>query len=201
MADSKVFDVAHPKTDDVTAPTVKPPRKIMLSEPVLEQGTSATPEIEDTPEVVDKNPISRTGTKITPRTENITVDSETAPEVGSWEVAASEKSPTTELPAENPTSTVQKEVAETETEEPAVEKVEPVKDLSSIDSILPDTSQRASAVAKDAMQSPVMFDTKAYYVPIGNSQHKHGHVLGAIVAGIITAAIVVGSILLLAKLT
>jgi hypothetical protein len=79
------------------------------------------------------------------------------------------------------------------------EKDEPIKESAAVDSILPDDSQRATATAKDAMQSPTMYDTKAYYVPIGNSQHRHGHVIGALIAGLLTAAVVVGAVFAVAK--
>ncbi len=92
------------------------------------------------------------------------------------------------------------EVQELDTPDAVVEgKDEPVKESAAVDSILPDDSQRATATAKDAMQSPTMYDTKAYYVPIGNSQHRHGHVLGAIVAGLLTAAAVAGAVFAAAK--
>jgi hypothetical protein len=79
------------------------------------------------------------------------------------------------------------------------EKDEPIKQSASVDSILPDDSQRAASTAKDAMQSPTMYDTKAYYVPIGNSQHRHGHLGGAIIAGLITAALAIGAVLVVVK--
>ena len=62
----------------------------------------------------------------------------------------------------------------------------------SVTDSLPDPGEKAAATAKADMQDPKPYDTKQYYVPIGNAHHKHGHVKGAFVFGIICAVIVVG---------
>jgi uncharacterized protein (DUF2062 family) len=45
-----------------------------------------------------------------------------------------------------------------------------------------------------------MYDTKAYYVPIGKGKHRHGHVVGAVIAGIITALITAAIVYYFVKL-
>ncbi len=206
MADKKVFDIAHPEEAKS-----KPARKLMTNEPTLEQNDSATPEIQDE---ASKEPIvSSKGATLQPLSDNVVPEETEAPAIPGIsdlpEALAAQKEEQPE-PVEAPASPIEEpkeEVEETEPEpapselvpEETEEKVEPIKENASTDSILPNDSQRATAVAKDAMQSPTMFDTKAYYVPIGNSQHKHGHAFGAIVAGLVTAIVVVGGILAAAK--
>lgn len=205
MADKKVFDISHPEES-----STKSTRKLITSEPTLEQNDSATPEIQE--ESVKETVVSRKGATLQPVSENVAPEQTDTPGIPGIsdlpEALAAQKEEISE-PIDAPESPIEapEEKAEEATPEPAPselskeddEKVEPIKQSASTDSILPNDSQRATAVAKDAMQSPTMFDTKAYYVPIGNSQHKHGHVLGAIIAGIVTAVVVVGGILAAAK--
>lgn len=206
MADKKVFDISHP--DEAQT---KPARKLMTNGPTLEQNDSATPEIEDEPTTAPI--VSNKGAHLSPLSENVVPETETEPAVPGISdlpaALAEQKEEAGQEPIETPESPIS-EPADTEPEAPAEpapselteeEKLEPIKESASTDSILPNDSQRATAVAKDAMQSPTMFDTKAYYVPIGNSQHKHGHVLGAIITGVVTAVVVVGGLLLFVKIS
>lgn len=48
-------------------------------------------------------------------------------------------------------------------------------------------------------QQPRIYDTKKYHVPINDTNHKHGFLLGTIVAGVLTAAIVLGALILIVK--
>jgi hypothetical protein len=208
MDDKKIFDVTPPKTAE-SVEAAKSARKILLNtEPTLKQETSASPDIVDAvsePEP-EKKAVVHQELILTPPTES----SLTAPEIAENNDSVpapkevSEESPVApdavDVEKDEPVDALEKdEEPSAPTEEPEDDKQEPVKELAAFDSILPNDSQRATATAKDAMQSPTMFDTKAYYVPIGNSQHKHGHVVGSILAGILTAAIAVGAVLAAAK--
>lgn len=210
MADKKVFDISHP--DEAQT---KPARKLMTSEPTLEQNDSATPEIQDEPTTAPI--VSNKGAHLSPLSENVVPETESEPAIpgisdlpaalaeqkaeAEPEPVEAPESPMSEPADAEPEAPAESAPSELSKEEPEEEKVEPIKESASSDSILPNDSQRATAVAKDAMQSPTMFDTKAYYVPIGNSQHKHGHVLGAIIAGVVTAVVVVGGLLLFVKIS
>lgn len=55
-----------------------------------------------------------------------------------------------------------------------------------------------NADTEDAQQ-PRIYDTKKYHVPINDTNHKHGFLLGTIVAGVLTAIIVLGVLMLIAK--
>lgn len=54
---------------------------------------------------------------------------------------------------------------------------------------LPDENDKKTAEATDNMQSPKIYDTKEYFVPIKRTAHSHGGT-GIILAGIISAALV-----------
>lgn len=41
------------------------------------------------------------------------------------------------------------------------------------------------------MQQPRIYDTKQYYVPINDTNHKHGFIVGTIIAGVVTAVLAV----------
>lgn len=218
MDDNKIFDVTPPKTPESIA-AAKNARKIMLNDPQLKQGTSATPDLDDagtepakvaTPhtELTIQPPAEKEEPNTAPEVAEVVeepteepvkkkpeVDEPVAPEPKEPAVTAKEETEqASTIESDSEKETVSNEVAD----EPE-EKEEPIKELTSVDSILPDDSQRAAAVAKDTMQSPTMYDTKAYYVPIGNSQHKHGHVMGAVFAGIIAALVAVGAVFAFAK--
>lgn len=221
MDDKKIFDVAPPKTAE-SVEAAKTARKMLLSSPELKPDEVTTaPEIESSPKKTIK---PRAELTITPPSEVVGSEEPTAPEVTDIPKvinedpvpieSAKEEAPS---PLESTESETKDSSATTEPKAPVAEeppapekepesadsasdeKDEPIKELVSFDSIVPDTSQRAATTAKDAMQSPTMYDTKAYYVPIGNSHHKHGHVLGAVLAGIITAVVVAGAVFAAAK--
>jgi hypothetical protein len=88
---------------------------------------------------------------------------------------------------------------QSESSEQAVKKAEPDEPASSTERFattdaLPEASQPATDEAKDEMQDPKIYDTKEYYVPIGNSYHSHGGLKMAFAFGILCAVIVVGAI-------
>jgi len=60
----------------------------------------------------------------------------------------------------------------------------------------PDSSQKMASNLSDNMQSPKFFDTKEYHLPISQSKHSHGFLVGSIVAGILFATVVAGIALL-----
>jgi hypothetical protein len=67
----------------------------------------------------------------------------------------------------------------------------PAEKYSVVDSV-PDPGKEATENAKSGMQDPKVYDTKEYYVPIGNAHHKHGSFKLALLFGVICAVIVVG---------
>ena len=56
----------------------------------------------------------------------------------------------------------------------------------------PDSSQKMTSNLSENMQSPKFFDTKEYHLPISQSKHSHGFLVGSIVAGILFAVVVAG---------
>jgi len=81
-----------------------------------------------------------------------------------------------------------------EAEEPADDsKIIPAEPFAATDA-LPDPGETAADEAKDDMQDPKIYDTKEYFVPIGNTHHKHGGLKMAFAFGILCAAAVVGAI-------
>lgn len=54
-----------------------------------------------------------------------------------------------------------------------------------------DNLNKVSSATND-MQQPRIYDTKQYYVPINDTKHKHGFIAGTIIAGLVTAILVVG---------
>lgn len=50
---------------------------------------------------------------------------------------------------------------------------------------------RAISTAPTDLQQPRIYDTKQYYVPINDTKHKHGFLVGTIIAGVVTAVIAV----------
>jgi hypothetical protein len=225
MDDKKIFDVTPPKTPESIA-AAKNARKIMLNDPQLKQDTSATPDIVQTPQLPEKPAVPHAELNIAPlvketppttefKIKDTSTESETAHVSEEVSEEPSSILESVEEPAVSPSEEEvpdvdvnkveeneeqTKEVEKTvESKDRPEEKDEPIRESASVDSILPDDSQRASATAKDAMQSPTMYDTKAYFVPIGNSQHRHGHVFGAVIAGLFTAIIVAAIVFGIAK--
>lgn len=193
MSDPKVFDVSPPVTDATVAPAARPVHKMMVNEPTLEPSKSLTPGMDEPGQAANQTTVSRKAPKITPLTDEETSEPENDPETTTTTEDEPEDEEEIELqptPAAQEPAKKADQLSGLEVAEPVDEKTEPIKDFGAVDSILPDDSQRATATAKESMQSPTMYDTKAYYVPIGNSQHKHGHIVGALIAGLVTAGVV-----------
>jgi hypothetical protein len=72
------------------------------------------------------------------------------------------------------------------------EKTGPASPYEAVDS-LPDMSEKKTTELTDQMEGPRIYDTKEYVVPIKDTMHSHG-TLGKILAGIISAVIVVGGL-------
>ena len=58
---------------------------------------------------------------------------------------------------------------------------------------LPDSVANAAVTQTDAMQSPRIYDTKEYMVPIKDSMHGHG-AMGKVVAALISVVIMLGAL-------
>lgn len=69
----------------------------------------------------------------------------------------------------------------------------PPERFSAIDA-LPEEEKTTEEV-KEGMQDPSIYDTKEYYVPIGNTHHSHGGLKMAFAFGLLCAVIVVGAII------
>lgn len=54
---------------------------------------------------------------------------------------------------------------------------------------LPDSADKLTARTDAQMQSPKLFDTKHYHLPISQSTHSHGFMVGSILFGVIFAAV------------
>jgi ABC-type uncharacterized transport system involved in gliding motility auxiliary subunit len=114
----------------------------------------------DTPSSEDSGPvISNSGATITPPTLN-----------------------NDEQPTQVPEATPTEEVAENPTTE-----AKPTVPYEATDA-LPDSIAIATTQATDAMQSPKIYDTKEYMVPIHDTMHGHGFV-GKIIAALVSVAI------------
>ena len=46
-------------------------------------------------------------------------------------------------------------------------------------------------------QQPRIYDTKQYYVPINDTKHKHGFIVGTIIAGVVTAVLAVSVLVII----
>lgn len=62
---------------------------------------------------------------------------------------------------------------------------------------MPDPGEQVAKTAQDNMQNPKIYDTKEYYVPIGDTHHTHGNLKGALIFGMICAIIVIGAVIYL----
>lgn len=62
---------------------------------------------------------------------------------------------------------------------------------------LPDSTEQLTSKTTDNMQTPNLFDTKEYHLPISQSAHSHNFWLGTIIAGILFTVVIVGGTLLL----
>lgn len=65
------------------------------------------------------------------------------------------------------------------------------------DLALPDSTEQLTSKTTDNMQTPNLFDTKEYHLPISQSSHSHNFWLGTIIAGILFTVIIVGGTLFL----
>lgn len=157
----------QPKIIDVVAPTVSKHAATMTVQATTEPKT-----VETTPSV---GTVSNTGFSIAPPSEGSDVT--TVPQ------AAKEPPPSQETsePIKSTTvSTVDEPTVSTRTTSP----------YEASDS-LPDMSQKMTTEMTNDMQSPRIYDTKEYIVPIHDTMHGHG-LFGKIMAGIISAAVVLG---------
>lgn len=79
--------------------------------------------------------------------------------------------------------------------EPEINKTDASEVTESKDEYHPPVDEKANKTpdATDQVQSPKIYDTTEYHLPISASKHNHG-TLGIILAGIITAIVVVGGL-------
>ena len=98
--------------------------------------------------------------------------------------------------SEQTTITENKEVDDNEksTQTETVESTEIKKEALGFTDLNVNSSINNVTNAKEDMQQPRIYDTKQYYVPINDTKHKHGFIVGTIIAGLVTAILVVGLI-------
>lgn len=208
MADNKVFDVAPPATaPEKQATQTVPVRKIMVTDPNPSEATTA-PEVTETSE--DQKNVSRKAPTIAPINLAVTAEQPEQQAEAPAETDSADPKPeaitgqTTEAEAQEPALPETSEDETSEKEDPEKDEPDeapdtPIKESFASTDALPNDSQRASAAAKETMQDPKIFDTKAYYVPIGNTKHKHTHARNSAIAGFITAAVVLGAVYVYVK--
>jgi hypothetical protein len=202
VADKKVFDITHPEQ----SPSVsEKPKKIMLAEPKAEDTQAASaPELAATP---DAAPVSRRGMTIKPASsagqlvEVKTTESEVSESATQIVSVATKPAEATATDTEVEVEPVVGEVLNTEetpTEaapEASEESLTTIQEPFGVADIGLNDSQKATTAIKQTMQDPKIYDTKVYYVPIGKTHHKHGHVAGAVLAGLLAGAAAIGAIL------
>jgi hypothetical protein len=167
MADTK-----QPVVNDVSAPSI-----------ARHTGGLATEATENPTTVADDTKlVSNIGTKIAPIDTSLQANGEQK----QIEPAA------TEAPQSVDTAAVQSEEKPAEPEEKE-QKTGPASPYEAVDS-LPDMSEKKTTELTDQMDSPRIYDTKEYIVPIKDTMHSHGG-FGIVVAGIVSAIVVVGGII------
>jgi hypothetical protein len=185
MADNKVFDVAHPKNISEPAEEPKQARKIILNAPGA--ADLSEPATTDSQEIV-----SHKAQKIEPISEAKSEEPEQEP-TKEPELASKDVIEEPEEGAANYEKSEDPEQKDTTSNEEPKDEDKPVntEPFAASDS-LPDASEKAAASTKEVMQEPKIFDTKEYYVPIGDAHHAHGHGRTSLLVGLLVAAIVVG---------
>lgn len=193
MADNKVFDVAHPKT--ASEPTKEPvqARKIILNAPGTD---TAETEANESSTIDSQEVVSHKAAKIEPISSEPVVEEKPEPKddaKAEEDVISEPAVEETEEPTQNAEATSEPEQDAPEPEQPKDEdKPINTEPFAASDS-LPDASEKAAAASKDAMQEPKIFDTKEYYVPIGDAHHVHNHGKSSLVVGVFIALLVVGA--------
>lgn len=170
MAEEKT----QPKIIDVTAPAITKHTTGMAGDAAEESQGSTTPTTGEVSESAKL--VSNVATTVKP--------------LGN--AAESENNKTEEQPAAQP----QADAAPDDSPAEAPTPDRPTSPYEASDS-LPDMSQKMTTAATDEMQSPHIYDTKEYIVPIKDTMHSHG-TFGKIMAGIISAAVVTALVLAVA---
>lgn len=62
---------------------------------------------------------------------------------------------------------------------------------------LPDSADKLAHQSEAKMQTPKLFDTKEYHLPISQSTHSHGFLVGSIIFGVLFAIALVGLVVFL----
>lgn len=62
---------------------------------------------------------------------------------------------------------------------------------------LPDSADKLAHQTEAKMQTPKLFDTKEYHLPISQSTHSHGFLVGSIIFGVLFAIALVGLVVFL----
>lgn len=143
--------------------------------------TGSTEEAESAVPVASVTAVSTTGTTITPivipAEDNVSEETvSTEPSTQSDDAGSVEESP-----------------AQTTTPPPATPPASPYE----ASDALPDMSQQLTTKLTNDMQTPRIYDTKEYIVPIKDTMHSHG-TIGILVAGLVSAAVVVGIVFAIA---
>ncbi len=162
----------QPLVNDVSAPTIEKHSAVMAAEDSSEQPVAKPDSL-----------VSTNGTTITPdasATESIASALEQSKQTAS---AIPDTEQNTKPSADLPTTSA-----------PAAPP--PASPYEASDS-LPDMSQKLTTEMTNDMQSPRIYDTKEYVVPIHDTMHGHGGV-GKVVAAVVSAAIMLAVVIAIA---
>ncbi|HUD03386.1 MAG TPA: hypothetical protein VMR51_01205 [Patescibacteria group bacterium] len=171
-----------------------PPAALPVSHPDLKIDKSAS---ETTDEAATSESTEENTDKTADKTEDIpAVDP--LPGTVKEEVSEKEETPKDESTEEKPETEDENEPKTEPADESKDAKDEPdtpapPKERYAATDALPDPGEKAAVEAKETMQDPKIFDTKEYYVPIGNTHHGHGHLKAALLFGVICAVVVIGA--------
>jgi hypothetical protein len=179
-------------------PNANPPAALPVSHPDLNISESTTKTDNgktDTPQSTEKNPPKKIEDAIdVPAVDPLpgTIKEEVKKEEKTTEDKLTEEESKTEEKTKNESEPEEKTADDSKDTQDIPDTPAPSKERFSAIDALPDPGEKVAAEAKDNMQDPKIFDTKEYYVPIGNTHHGHGHLKAALLFGVIFAIIIIG---------
>mgnify|MGYP003586380091 CR=1 FL=1 len=158
----------QPIVNDVSAPTIE-----------KHTATMATEDSSDQPVAKPDSLVSTNGTTITPDASATEPISSAPDQPNQAPISATDDGKDVKPAAEQPT--------------PAAPPASPYEASDS----LPDMSQKMTTEMTNDMQSPRIYDTKEYVVPIHDTMHGHGEV-GKVVAAVVSVVIMLAVVIAIA---
>lgn len=160
----------QPVVNDVSAPTIEKHTTMMATDA---DATQQQPQPDSL--------VSNSGTTITPDAS----------------AAAPAADPVPDKPAEEaPPQAVEQNAKVTTPPTETVATASPASPYEASDS-LPDMSQKLTTEMTDDMQSPRIYDTKEYVVPIHDTMHSHG-AMGKIIAAVVSVTVMLAIVIAVA---